>query len=386
MWRNSAYTGNGMARVDKVEQQDLHRLPHGARARVAPTSSARSSGTSHRTASSAVTRGWRRCAATPSTCAARAKLEGAASIDIAGRVDRQRRARGTCPPMARRSSGHAARARRRDPQPARRPSLPRRRARHPGHVDRGRGRRRARAAARVVGPRARDATRTTRTPTCCARSSSTRTASVLEEHEMAQFRTQIATQTLAAARGPGRALCVRRAGRTVAAAAHGDRAPAPSQPHAQDAGRRRARPRARPRARRSSLARAARATSTLDPCKPQPITLDRRDSVELGAGARSTRSAAAWERMYEHGMALVARRSSRAGRGARACSRPRSPRHPTMPRARDGRRPARLGRRRSRAAPTTRSRIVAPRARGCSPRRSPIRRCSTRCSPMPRAA
>jgi len=43
---------------------------------------------------------------------------------------------------------------------------------------------------------------------------------------------------------------------------------------------------------------------TLDPCKPQPITLVASTRVELGAGARPSKRSA-WERDYEHGMALV---------------------------------------------------------------------------------
>jgi tetratricopeptide (TPR) repeat protein len=43
---------------------------------------------------------------------------------------------------------------------------------------------------------------------------------------------------------------------------------------------------------------------TLDPCKPQPITLVASARVELGTGARPT-SRPVWEREYEHGMALV---------------------------------------------------------------------------------
>ncbi len=43
---------------------------------------------------------------------------------------------------------------------------------------------------------------------------------------------------------------------------------------------------------------------TLDPCKPQPITLVASARVELGKGARPS-ARPAWERDYEHGMALV---------------------------------------------------------------------------------
>jgi len=43
---------------------------------------------------------------------------------------------------------------------------------------------------------------------------------------------------------------------------------------------------------------------TIDPCKPQPVTLIAETRVELGAGAHpGTRPA--WERSYEHGMALT---------------------------------------------------------------------------------
>jgi tetratricopeptide (TPR) repeat protein len=45
---------------------------------------------------------------------------------------------------------------------------------------------------------------------------------------------------------------------------------------------------------------------TLDPCKPQPITLIAQTRIEVGAGAKVSTARPAWERMYEHGMALVA--------------------------------------------------------------------------------
>src|SRR5690606_31045669 len=43
----------------------------------------------------------------------------------------------------------------------------------------------------------------------------------------------------------------------------------------------------------------------LDPCRPQPVTLVAETRVELGEGAARPASRAAWERLYEHGMALV---------------------------------------------------------------------------------
>ena len=42
----------------------------------------------------------------------------------------------------------------------------------------------------------------------------------------------------------------------------------------------------------------------LDPCKAQPITLIAETRIELGDGAK-TSARPTWERMYEHGMALV---------------------------------------------------------------------------------
>jgi len=49
----------------------------------------------------------------------------------------------------------------------------------------------------------------------------------------------------------------------------------------------------------------------LDPCRPQPITLIAETRVELGRGAKRSAARPAWERMYEHGMALVATVSER---------------------------------------------------------------------------
>jgi len=49
----------------------------------------------------------------------------------------------------------------------------------------------------------------------------------------------------------------------------------------------------------------------LDPCKPQPITLVAETRIEVGQGAATSTKRPAWERMYEHGMALVATVSER---------------------------------------------------------------------------
>ncbi len=50
---------------------------------------------------------------------------------------------------------------------------------------------------------------------------------------------------------------------------------------------------------------------TLDPCAPQPITLIADARAQLGAGAATATARPAWERMYEHGMALVGTVSER---------------------------------------------------------------------------
>lgn len=44
----------------------------------------------------------------------------------------------------------------------------------------------------------------------------------------------------------------------------------------------------------------------LDPCKPQPITDIATTTIQIGTGAATTTTRPAWEREYEHGMALVA--------------------------------------------------------------------------------
>ena len=126
---------------------------------------------------------------------------------------------------------------------------------------------------------------------------------VLEEHEMAKFRTQVATQTLAAREAqavrysfevPSRVQLplsvtarLRHRSRSLKLQAAACKAAQTPDGQAFIAG-----------------ARGARDVS-LDPCKPQPITLVAETRVELGAGAKAS-ARPAWERMYEHGMALVA--------------------------------------------------------------------------------
>jgi hypothetical protein len=129
---------------------------------------------------------------------------------------------------------------------------------------------------------------------------------VLEEHEMAKFRTQIATQTLAA-REPQvvryafelpKDLRIDQQPLTVTA---------------------RLRHRSRTLKMQAAVCKEARTKAgqafihgakgardvVLDPCKAQPVTLIGETRVEVGKGAKRSTGRPAWERLYEHGMALV---------------------------------------------------------------------------------
>ena len=126
---------------------------------------------------------------------------------------------------------------------------------------------------------------------------------VLEEHQMASFRTQVQTQTLAA-----REAQVTRYQFTVP-----DKVALPLTVTA------RLRHRSRTLKMQASVCAAAKTIEgkafiagaqgardvVLDPCKPQPITLIAETKVELGTGAKVLSARPAWEREYEHGMALV---------------------------------------------------------------------------------
>ena len=134
---------------------------------------------------------------------------------------------------------------------------------------------------------------------------------VLENHDLPKFRTQIATQTLAA-----------REAQVVRYAF--DVPPEVALPLTVTA---RLRHRSRTLAMQAEVCRGARTPDgqafikgakgaryvELDPCRPQPITLIAETSVQVGAGAQPTAAAKrpAWERMYEHGMALVGTVSER---------------------------------------------------------------------------
>ena len=134
---------------------------------------------------------------------------------------------------------------------------------------------------------------------------------VLEEHEMPKFRTQIATQTL----GPREAQVVRYAF-DVPAGLTAAEFPLTATARLRHRSRTLAMQRtvcdaARTAAGRAFLAGAKGAREVvLDPCRPQPITLIAEARVELGRGARPA-VRPAWERMYEHGMALGATVSER---------------------------------------------------------------------------
>jgi predicted Zn-dependent protease len=125
----------------------------------------------------------------------------------------------------------------------------------------------------------------------------------LDRHELAQFRSQVATQTLA----PRESQAVRYAFEVPAAVA---------QPLTVTA---RLRHRSRNLHVQAEACRAARKPDgaaflagargardvELDPCKPQPITLIADARIEIGDGARTSADRPAWEREYELGMALA---------------------------------------------------------------------------------
>ena len=132
---------------------------------------------------------------------------------------------------------------------------------------------------------------------------------VLEQHEMALMRTQIATQTLAA--------------REAQAIRYAFEVPADAALPLAVTARLRHRSRtlqmqavvcaeAKTAAGKAFIAGAKGARDVaLDPCKAQPITLIAETRVELGEGAHVATTRPAWEREYEHGMALTATISER---------------------------------------------------------------------------
>ncbi len=312
MWRNSAYTGNGMARIDKVEKQtciDCHmeREPASKDELGAKPSAAGRTVASHRFLGGhtwmASMRG-----DTEHLRRTQAKLVGAASIDIAGaRLEEPTGARWQLPadgvPIKAGAKisfdvvvrnllvGH----------------------RFPGGVldiqdtwievevsDRA-GKRIAGSGLRHETDPADEDTHVLRTLVVDAN------GNVLEDHDMAKFRTQIATQTLAAreAQAVRYAMTVPK-DLTAAQLPLGVTA--------------RLRHRSRTLRMQETVCKASRTKVgqafihgakgardvVLDACKAQPITLIAQTRIEAGQGAAISTTRPAWERMYEHGMALVA--------------------------------------------------------------------------------
>ncbi len=305
-WRNSAWTGNGMARVDKVEQKTCIDC-HMEREPASKGEYGAKDGTfaSHRFLGGhtwmAAMRG-----DTEHLRRLQAKLEGAASIDVAGaRIGGQWVLPADGAAIA--PGAHV------DLDVVVRNLLVGHR--FPGGVldiqdtwievevaDRA-GHRLAESGLRHQADPNDDDTHVLRTLVVDEH------GDVLEKHEMPKFRTQIAPQTLA----PREAQVVRYAF-DVPAGTTG--------PLVVTA---RLRHRSRTLAMQAEVCRAAKTKEgqafiaaakdardvVLDPCRAQPITLIAETTIELGAGAKISTARPAWERMYEHGMALVATISER---------------------------------------------------------------------------
>jgi hypothetical protein len=154
---------------------------------------------------------------------------------------------------------------------------------------------------------------------------------VLDQHELAHFRAPVATQTV----GPRDATVVRYAFDVPAHVA---------QPLTVTARlRHRSRTLAMQRdvcatsrtARSKAFAAGARATRDieLDPCVPEPVTLIAQTSVQLGDGAAISTARPAWQRMYEHGMALTGTVSERLDEAKAVLERALAAAPPGRPRA-----------------------------------------------------
>ncbi len=303
-WQSSAWTGNGLARIDRVEPRtciDCHMERVGASA--SELGAKHGSVASHRFVGGhtwmASMRG-----DTEQLRQTRAKLEGAASIDLAGVRIVDRGVRG---PWHVPAEGAPVRAGSRiELDVVIRNLLVGHR--FPGGLldvqdtwvevevaDRRGQRIVSSGLAHAIDPDDRDA-HVLRTLVVDQQ------GDVLDEHELAKFRAQVATQTLA----PREAQAVRygfdvpaglalpltvtarlrhrsRTLRLQAAACRGAQTP---EGRAFITG-----------------ARGARDIS-IDPCKAQPITLVAETRIELGAGAHVAFRRPAWERAYELGMAL----------------------------------------------------------------------------------
>ena len=320
MWRNSAWAGNGMGRVDKVEQKNcidchMEREPASSEELGAKTAA-----TGERTIASHRFLGGHTWMAamrgdTDHLKRLQAKLEGAASIDIAGGFteDKNHTKQWQLPadgmPIAASSRidldvvirnllvGH----------------------RFPGgvldiqdtwievEVADATGKRLAQSGLSHETAVHDEDTHVLRTLVV------DENGEILEKHEMAKMRTQIAPQSLAAREAqviryafdvPAKVSLpltvtarMRHRSRTLAMQAEVCKQAKTAEGRAFIAG-----------------AKGARYVQ-LDPCRPQPITLIAETSVQLGEGAHlpgnGSTTRPAWERMYEHGMALVGTVSER---------------------------------------------------------------------------
>jgi hypothetical protein len=326
-WRSSAWTGNGMARVDKVDKKtciDCHmeREPASADEAGAKVGAGGRTVASHRFLGGHT---WMAAMRGDAEHLRRlqAKLEGVASIDIAGaqvRAPDDRTARWIVPADGPDTAAISDAALRPGAQLALDVVIRNLLVGHrfPGGVldiqdtwievelADARGRRLAASGLTHDRDPADQDAHVLRTLVVDER------GEVLEEHEMPKFRTQIATQTL----GPREAQVVRYALDVPAGLTAAD-FPLTATARLRHRSRTLAMQRnvcdaARTAAGRAFLSGAKGAREVvLDPCRPQPITLIAEVRVELGRGARPTAGRAAWERMYEHGMALVGTVSER---------------------------------------------------------------------------
>ncbi len=305
-WRSSAFTGNGLARMDKVEQQNcidchMERTP----------ASAQELGAKHGTiASHRFVGGHTWMAAmrgdTEQLRLTRAKITGTASIDVAGaRVIKDGKPSAWHLPA---DGAPVAAGTQLELDVVIRNLLAGHR--FPGGIldaqdtwvevevaDRN-GNKLAASGLEHAGDGADQDTHVLRTLVVAE------DGHVLEEHEIAKFRGQVLTHTIA----PREAQAVR----YVLAVPAGLQQPLSIT--------------ARLRHRSRTLAMQATACATarteegkafvagarrtrdveLDPCKAQPITLVAETRIEVGQGARISTKRPTWERSYEHGMALVA--------------------------------------------------------------------------------
>jgi len=304
-WRNSAYTGNGLAQIDKVEKKNCLDC-HMERVASTPDELGAKQGTvaSHRFVGGhtwmASMRG-----DTEQLRLARAKLEGAASIDVAGaRVVTNGKPGAWHLPA---DGAPIVAGTRLELDVVLRNLLVGHR--FPGGVldiqdtwieveltDRN--------GKRIAGNGLDHATKADDTDSHVLRTLVVDDdGHVLEHHEMAKFRTQVTTKTLAA--------------REAQAVRYTFTVPARvAEPVTVTA---RLRHRSRTLAMQEATCKASRTAEgaeflsgakgardvTLDPCAPQPITLIAQTRIELGRGARTNTDRPAWQRMYEHGMALV---------------------------------------------------------------------------------